>query len=113
MDPIDRKHGNRPGGSMNLSVVVPAYRSERWVERTIRSAIAEGVAERNIIVVEDGVLDGTGKVVQATGARLFSLQQNGGAPHARHRSAAARRAAPHSPGPPSPDRRAQRPGRVG
>ena len=84
MDPIDRKHGNSPEAGMNLSVVVPAYRSERWVERTIRSAIAEGVAERNVIVVEDGVLDGTGEVVQATGARLFSLQQNGGAPHARN-----------------------------
>ncbi|WP_424683477.1 glycosyltransferase family 2 protein [Frateuria sp. YIM B11624] len=69
---------------MNLSVVIPAYRSERWVGRAIRSALAEGVADRNVIVVEDGVLDGTAQVVQATGARLTSLQRNGGAPHARN-----------------------------
>src|SRR3569623_1225907 len=84
MDANDRKHGNSPEGRRNLSVAIPAYRSERWVARTIRSAMAEGVAERNIIVVEDGVLDGPGKVVQATGARLYSLQQTGGAPHARN-----------------------------
>lgn len=69
---------------MNLSVVIPAYRSEQWVARAIRSVLAEGVAERNVIVVEDGVLDGTADVVQATGSRLVSLQHNGGAPHARN-----------------------------
>jgi glycosyltransferase involved in cell wall biosynthesis len=69
---------------MKLSVVVPAYRSEHWVARTIRSVLAEGVPERNVIVVEDGVFDGTAQVVQGTGARLVSLQQNGGAPHARN-----------------------------
>lgn len=69
---------------MNLSVVIPAYRSEHWVERAIRSVMAEGVAERNVIVVEDGVLDATSQVVERTGARLLSLPQNGGAPHARN-----------------------------
>lgn len=84
MDAIDRVHENRQEARMNLSVVIPSYRSERWVARAIRSVLAEGVAGRNVIVVEDGVLDGTSQVVQATGARLFSLQQNGGAPHARN-----------------------------
>jgi glycosyltransferase involved in cell wall biosynthesis len=69
---------------MNLSVVVPAYRAEHWVARTIRSVLAEGVPGRNIIVVEDGVFDATSQVVRETGARLISLQQNGGAPRARN-----------------------------
>lgn len=69
---------------MNLSVVIPAYRSERWVERAIRSVLAEGVSQSDVIVVEDGVLDGTAQVVRATGARLVSLPQNGGAPRARN-----------------------------
>jgi len=84
MDAIDRVDGDRQEARMKLSVVIPSYRSERWVARAIRSALAEGVAERNVIVVEDGVLDGTSTVVQATGARLISLPQNGGAPHARN-----------------------------
>jgi glycosyltransferase involved in cell wall biosynthesis len=69
---------------MNLSVVIPAYRSEHWVSRAIRSVLAEGVPESNVIVVEDGVFDDTASVVRETGARLVTLQQNSGAPHARN-----------------------------
>lgn len=70
---------------MDLSVVIPAYRSERWVERTIRSVLSEGVAPENVIVIEDGVFDATARVVNAIGGvRLITLQQNRGAPHARN-----------------------------
>lgn len=69
---------------MNLGVVIPAYRSEHWVARTIRSVLAEGVPARNVLVVEDGVFDATSRVVRETGAQLISLPQNGGAPHARN-----------------------------
>ncbi len=88
MDAIDRVNTDPQEILMNLSVVIPSYRSERCVARAIRSAVAEGVAKDNVIVVEDGVLDGTSQVVQATGARLVSLQRNGGAPHARNRGLA-------------------------
>jgi len=84
MDVIDRASGNRQNPCTRLSVVIPAYRSEQWVGRAIRSAAAEGVAPGNIIVVEDGVFDATGPAAKAEGARLISLQQNGGAPCARN-----------------------------
>ena len=84
MNAIDRVDRCGREARMNLSVVIPAYRAERWVARAIRSVLAEGVAEGNIIVVEDGVLDATSQVVRGAGARLVSLPQNGGAPHARN-----------------------------
>lgn len=70
---------------MELSVVIPSYRSEKTIRRTIDSAIAEGVAPENIIVVEDGVFDGTASVVAGCkGVRLLTLETNSGAPHARN-----------------------------
>jgi glycosyltransferase involved in cell wall biosynthesis len=70
---------------MELSVVIPSYRSGELVGRAIGSAIAEGVAPENVIVVEDGVFDQTASVVgTCPGVRLISLQENRGAPHARN-----------------------------
>lgn len=71
---------------MELSVVIPSYRSGKLVGRAIDSALAEGVAPENVIVVEDGVFDDTAQVVHARpGVRLVSLYRNHGAPHARNR----------------------------
>lgn len=84
MDRIDRVGDDRQGAGIDLSVVIPSYRSERWVARAIGSVLAEGVAPDNVIVVEDGVFDGTADVVRAHGVRLISLAQNGGAPRARN-----------------------------
>ena len=70
---------------MDISVVIPAYRSAPLVGRAIRSALDEGVDPRDIIVVEDGVVDDTADVVASfRGTRLVSLVSNGGAPHARN-----------------------------
>jgi len=84
MDASERVDAYDQDGRLNLSVVIPAYRSERWVARAIRSALDEGVSPPNIIVIEDGVFDATAQVVQAAGATLLSLPRNGGAPHARN-----------------------------
>ncbi|UGB38520.1 glycosyltransferase family 2 protein [Frateuria soli] len=70
---------------MELSIVIPSYRSERTIKRTIDSAIAEGVPPGNIIVVEDGVFDDTARVVRACeGVQLVTLEKNRGAPAARN-----------------------------
>jgi glycosyltransferase involved in cell wall biosynthesis len=70
---------------MDMSVVIPAYRSGHLVGRAVRSALDEGVDPHDIIVVEDGVTDDTADVVGAfTGTRLVSLDTNGGAPRARN-----------------------------
>lgn len=63
---------------MELSVVIPSYRSDRLIKRAIDSAIAEGVAPENIIVIEDGVFDETGSVVASReGVRLITLEKTG------------------------------------
>lgn len=70
---------------MELSVVIPSYRSADLIGRAIGSVLAEGIAPENVIVVEDGVFDRTADVVRShEGVRLVSLQQNRGAPHARN-----------------------------
>jgi len=48
---------------MEISVVIPAYRSAQFVDRTIRSALDEGVDPHIVIVVEDGIVDDTADVV--------------------------------------------------
>lgn len=69
----------------DLTLVIPSYRAERWVARAVGSALAEGVLPQNLIVVEDGVFDGTAGVVRGfEGVRLVSLEHNLGAPHARN-----------------------------
>jgi glycosyltransferase involved in cell wall biosynthesis len=70
---------------MDMSVVIPAYRSGHLVGRAIRSALDEGVDAHDIIVVEDGVVDETADVVAwFRGVRLVSPGTNGGAPRARN-----------------------------
>lgn len=70
---------------MELSVVIPSYRSAGTIKRTIESAIAEGVAPANIIVVEDGIFDDTASVVRSCpGVRLLTHEKNKGAPAARN-----------------------------
>lgn len=70
---------------MELSVVIPSYRSDKLIKRSIDSVIAEGVAPENIVVVEDGVFDETASVVSACkGVRLITLAENRGAPYARN-----------------------------
>jgi glycosyltransferase involved in cell wall biosynthesis len=70
---------------MDLSIVIPSYRSEKLVGRAIASAIAEGVRPHDIIVVEDSVVDATASVVAAfEGVCLLTVPDNQGAPHARN-----------------------------
>lgn len=49
-----------------LSVVIPVYRSEAYVERTVRELVAalEGVVAFEIVLVNDGSPDGVGGVLE-------------------------------------------------
>lgn len=58
--------------SMNLadlSVVIPAYNAEKWLERSVESALNQGKININIIIVDDGSKDDTLKVAN----RLASI----------------------------------------
>jgi len=46
-----------------VSVIVPAYNAEPFLEETLQSILAQGIAGCEIIVVNDGSTDGTGRIL--------------------------------------------------
>lgn len=49
-----------------VSVVIPAYNSEKLIAVTLESVIAQGYPELEIIVVDDGSADGTAELAEQT-----------------------------------------------
>ncbi|MGA6102025.1 glycosyltransferase family 2 protein [Psychrobacter pocilloporae] len=68
-----------------LTVIIPTYKAEKTISRTIESIIAENVLPDNIIVVEDGVYDDTKKVIDKYNIKHIIQNENLGAPAARNR----------------------------
>ena len=69
-----------------VSILIPAYNSEEWIGDTLRSAIAQTWAPKEIIVVDDGSTDRTltiARQFEAHGVRVVT-QKNQGAAAARN-----------------------------
>jgi glycosyltransferase involved in cell wall biosynthesis len=69
-----------------VSILIPAYNSEKWIAATIRSALAQTWERKEIIVVDDGSTDQTLQVArqfESESLRVFR-QQNQGAAAARN-----------------------------
>ena len=69
-------------GNALVSVVMPAYNGQRFVGRTLASALAQTYNPVEIIVVDDGSTDQTPTIVEAAAARdsrirLFRRQNSG------------------------------------
>jgi glycosyltransferase involved in cell wall biosynthesis len=79
----------RGTGGMNpkVSVVIPTYNRADIVGKTIDSALAQTFSDLEVIVVDDGSTDGTGKILEETyGDRIrYFFQANQGASVARNR----------------------------
>ena len=68
-----------------ISVIIPCYNSERFVERAINSVLAQTCKEYEIIVIDDGSTDRTAEKVRAYGPAVRYLhQKNRGLPAARN-----------------------------
>jgi glycosyltransferase involved in cell wall biosynthesis len=46
-------------GSPSISVVIPAYNAERWLDETLTSVLRQSDAPDEIVLVDDGSTDGT------------------------------------------------------
>ena len=45
-----------------LSVIVPCYKAERYIERCLNGLLAQSYKNLEIIVVVDGIVDRTGEI---------------------------------------------------
>lgn len=70
------RSSRRPGC---VSVVVPAFNAERGLKRCVDSILAQTHAIREVIVVDDGSTDGTGRIATAygDGIRLHAQANRG------------------------------------
>ncbi len=71
-----------------ISVIVPVYNSINCLERCVRSLCAQTYEELEILLIDDGSTDGTGKLCEqlaASDARIAAYhKENGGASSARN-----------------------------
>jgi glycosyltransferase involved in cell wall biosynthesis len=64
-----------------VSILIPAYKAEAWIEETIESALNQTWSRKEIIVVDDGSKDGTSEVLRKLESKYkFKLyhKENGG-----------------------------------
>lgn len=72
-----------------LSIIVPIYNSERYIEECVNSITAQTYEDKEIILVDDGSIDGTATICQEIISKCQSLniryikKANGGAISAR------------------------------
>ena len=76
-----------------VSIIVPVYHAERFIEETLDSVRAQTYLSWELLLVVDGALDPTIPVIEAymekvqdTRIRMFIQQENQGAACARNRA---------------------------
>jgi glycosyltransferase involved in cell wall biosynthesis len=63
-----------------VSILIPAYNSEKWIAYTLESAVAQTWPHKEIIVVNDGSTDRTAEVVRRYASKgvVLHSKENGG-----------------------------------
>ncbi len=75
-----------------VSIVVPCYNTESYLAAAIESALRQTHPRVEVIVVDDGSTDGSGRIVEAFGERIVAVRQaNRGLSAARNAGIAAAR----------------------
>ena len=65
-----------------VSILIPAYNAEKWIQETIESAIHQTYSNKEIIVVNDGSSDNTLPIVksfESSGVKVVDQKNAGGA----------------------------------
>lgn len=71
--------------AFTISVVIPAYNAEEFIEETLASVFAQTVPVDEVIVVDDGSTDGTAETITRHFPQVKLVQQaNGGVSKARN-----------------------------
>ncbi|MFH1507985.1 MAG: glycosyltransferase [Candidatus Omnitrophota bacterium] len=72
-----------------VSVLIPAYNAEKFIQRTINSVLAQSFKDFEIVVLDDGSNDRTGEIVKAMQSRdkrvIYYYQDNRGLVNSRNR----------------------------
>ena len=66
-------------GGASISVVIPAFNAERWIDETLASVTNQTLPALEIVVVDDGSTDRTAAIAQAHVAVRVLRRPNGGA----------------------------------
>ncbi|HQG77910.1 MAG TPA: glycosyltransferase family 2 protein [Bacteroidales bacterium] len=70
---------------IRITALIPAYNSEKFIARSINSAIKQTFQPCQIIIIDDGSTDGTAEVVKRYGDRVdYFYKKNGGPSSARN-----------------------------
>lgn len=68
-----------------VSVIIPVYNCEKYIRQTIESVLAQTYKGFELIVVDDGSTDRSGRIVREEfGEAKYYFQRNGGAAKARN-----------------------------
>lgn len=71
-----------------VSTIIPTYNSAAYLREAVESALSQTCQDQEIIVVDDGSTDATGKILASFGDRIRSVRQaNGGQVAARNHGA--------------------------
>jgi glycosyltransferase involved in cell wall biosynthesis len=65
-----------PGKALLVSAVIPAYNAQEYIAEAIQSVFAQTYAPVEIVVVDDGSEDQTGRVVRSFGPRVRLYRQD-------------------------------------
>ena len=68
---------------MKVTVVIPAYNEERYIEQTLKSLHCQSIRAEEIIVVDNNSTDRTAEIAQKNGARVIRELKKG-SQHALH-----------------------------
>jgi enterobacterial common antigen flippase len=71
-----------------VSILIPAFNAERWIASSLKSALGQTWAHKEIIVVDDGSTDGTLDIARKFESKLVKVvaQTNKGASAARNKA---------------------------